>query len=298
MIDLVNNEEARNVVMKPENKVKVLEILKKFGTVLAYMTEPMVAKLFQVEQYCIMGYGNRKSEELSKYGFKILTGDELRAFKNSEYNKQTDCLLVKPNAGRVRLYTAESALVIGMMLTESKVAEQLREEIVNLVFNNNSHNTTETEHTDTPCKEIDYKNFLHIMTSIKSPRAFIFRIVDTVAHLIKLEMEQNELRQYGEIKSNFDLGLIKPNIYNELYDRVSKRIGSYVPGIITKYKTEHNIENKSSIELICTVDTFYSLKNYLLLECVLLCQSYKINLDSEGFDSFFWVNSPATIYSE
>lgn len=298
MIDLVNNEEARNVVMKPENKVKVLEILKKFGTVLEYMTEPLVAELFKVGRNCIMEYGNEQRDELEKYGFKIISGEELREFKHSKYNKHGDNVLVKSNAGRLRLYTIECVLIIGMMLKESQVAEQLREEIVNLVFNNNSHNTTETEHTDTPCKEIDYKNFLHIMTSIKSPRAFIFRIVDTVAHLMKLEMEQDELRQYGEILSNFDLGLIKADIYNELYARVGKRIGSYVPGIITKYKTEHNIENKSSIELICTVDTFYSLKNYLLLECVLLCQSYKINLDSEGFDSFFWANSPATIYSE
>ena len=290
MIDLVNNKEARNVVMKPENKVKVLEILKKFGTIADYMTPDLVAKLYNVGERAIQDIASSIGDELSKYGYKIYSKQEI-------LNMEIPYLENVPNRGR-RLFTPEATLVVGMMLTRSTIAEQMREEIVNLIFTNNSHNIIETDYIDTPCKEIDYKNFLHIMTSIKSPRAFIFKIVGTVAHLMKLEMEQNELRQYGEIQSNFDLGLIKADIYNELYARVGKRIGSYVPGIIDKYKTENNIGDKSKIELICTVDTFYSIKNYLLLECILLCQSYQINLNSDAFDSFFWMNSSSTIYIE
>lgn len=136
-LDLINNANDRELVMKEENKPKLLDLLRKFGNVVDYMTEPMVASFFKVADSTIMWYGNEYNEELSKYGYKVLKGEELKEFKKSEINRQSDTLLVKPNARALRLYPIEAVVVIGMMLRESKIAEQLRREIIEQIFNNN-----------------------------------------------------------------------------------------------------------------------------------------------------------------
>lgn len=126
-LNLVENENDRQLVMKEENKPKLLEILRKLGNATDYMTEHMVAEFYNVNQKGIEQIANRKSEELKKYGYKL--------YKRSEIlNLQVVGLENIPNRG-LRLYTIESVVVIGMMLTESEVAERLRNEIIKELFN-------------------------------------------------------------------------------------------------------------------------------------------------------------------
>lgn len=129
-LDLVNSIEDRNEVMTIENETKVLEILKKLGNVVDYMTEPMVAEFYGVNDRTVNHIGTRNQEELGKYGY--------RSYKKSEIEKiQLGFLEKIPNRG-LRLYPIKAVLVIGMLLTESKVAEDLRNEIVKELFNNNT----------------------------------------------------------------------------------------------------------------------------------------------------------------
>lgn len=121
-LNLVENENDRQLVMKEENKPKLLEILRKLGNVTDYMTEHMVAEFYNVNQKGIEQIANRKSEELKKYGYKL--------YKRSEIlNLQVVGLEDISNRG-LRLYTIESIVVIGMMLTKSEVAEKLRNELI------------------------------------------------------------------------------------------------------------------------------------------------------------------------
>ncbi len=131
-LDLINSEKDREIVMRKENKPKLLDLLRKFGNVVDYMTEPMVARFFGVADSTIMWYGNEYNEELSKYGYKVLKGEELREFKGDKVRLCT--LNISKFASQVRLYPIEAVVVIGMMLTESKVAEDLRNEIINELF--------------------------------------------------------------------------------------------------------------------------------------------------------------------
>lgn len=128
-MDLINNVEDRNLVMKEENRVKLLDILRKFGNVVDYMTEPMVAEFYGVNQKGIEQITNRNVEELNSYGYKLLKGEELKQFKASLQDVGNLKFV-----GRLRLYPIQAVLVIGMMLTESKVAEQLRSEIIKELF--------------------------------------------------------------------------------------------------------------------------------------------------------------------
>ncbi len=125
-LDLINSEKDREIVMRKENKPKLLDLLRKFGNVVDYMTSDMVAKFYKVGERAIADIGTTKKSELERYGYK--------AYKRSEIlNMEVPYLETIPNRG-LRLYPIEAVVVIGMMLTESKVAEDIRNEIINELF--------------------------------------------------------------------------------------------------------------------------------------------------------------------
>lgn len=131
-LNLVESKGDRNLVMSKasENSVNLVDLLKKYGKVVDYMTEPMVADFYKVTSSVINNIGTRNKNELEQYGY--------RAYKKSEVEKllktQDEFLENIPNRG-LRLYPTKSVIVIGMMLTESEVAKHLRRDIINILFN-------------------------------------------------------------------------------------------------------------------------------------------------------------------
>lgn len=133
MLDLVDSKNDRDLVMEEKNKTRLLDMLRKFGTVTDYMTEQMVAEFYGVSNNTIKTIATRNEDELKKYGYK--------SYKKSEILKfQFETLENIPNRG-LRLYPIEAVIVVGMMLTESKVAEQLRSEIIKELFSDNKPST-------------------------------------------------------------------------------------------------------------------------------------------------------------
>lgn len=132
-LNLVNSKEDRNYVMGKENEgsINLLDMLKKYGEVVDYMTEPMVAEFYGVPQVTIMQIGNRNKDELNKYGYRAYRKNEVEKLLNI----QDVCLEKIPNRG-LRLYPIKAVILIGMMLTESEVAEKLRKDIMNSIFGN------------------------------------------------------------------------------------------------------------------------------------------------------------------
>ena len=130
-LNLVASKSDREVVMaKPSTDL--VAILKKFGTVADYMTESMVADFYGVTDKCLNQVANRNGEELEKYGYKVLKGAELKQFKGQLQDVVN--LNISKFASQVRLYPIKAVIVIGMMLTESEVAEQLRSDIIARLF--------------------------------------------------------------------------------------------------------------------------------------------------------------------
>ena len=129
MLDLVNSKNDRDLVMEEKNKTRLLDMLRKFGTVVDYMTSDLVAKFYGVNEDTLQKLATRNVDELNKYGYRV--------YKKSEIlNGRLVHLENIPNRG-LRLYPIEAVIVVGMMLTESKVAEQLRSEIIKELFSDN-----------------------------------------------------------------------------------------------------------------------------------------------------------------
>ena len=153
-LDLINSPNDRDYIMNAENenKINLVALLKKYGNVVDYMTEPMVASFYGVESSTIHWYGDAHSEELSKYGYKVLKGEELKSLRTSQTSLQ-----ISPKTRALRLYPIKAVIVIGMMLTESKVAEQLRSDIMNILFGNEVAIPNETTIRNIVSTELDKK---------------------------------------------------------------------------------------------------------------------------------------------
>lgn len=150
-LDLINSVNDRQYIMNAENenKINLIELLKKYGNVVDYMTEPMVANFYGVDISAINYHGTKNKPELEKYGYKT--------YKRAEILKMDLPFLENiPNRG-LRLYSIKAVILIGMMLTESKVAEQLRSDIMNILFGNQVAIPNETTIRNIVSTELDKK---------------------------------------------------------------------------------------------------------------------------------------------
>ena len=125
-LDLINREEDRQYIMENSSKNDLIDMLKQYGQVVDYMTELMVANFYGVPNKTIETIANRNKEELKSYGYRV--------YKKSEIlNLQTEGLENIPNRG-LRLYPIQAVIIIGMMLTDSSIAEKLRSDIIKRIF--------------------------------------------------------------------------------------------------------------------------------------------------------------------
>ena len=127
-LNLVNSKEDRQKVftMEQKGRINLVNLLKNYGEVADFSTEEMVAQFFNKPNKTIETVTNRHGKELEQYGY--------RAYKKSEIlNLQVEGLENIPNRG-LRLYPIKAVILIGMMLTDSPVAEQLRSDIMDILF--------------------------------------------------------------------------------------------------------------------------------------------------------------------
>ena len=125
-LDLINKEEDRQYIIDNTSKTDLIDMLKQYGQVVDYMTESMVTQFYNVSNTTIKLLATRNKEELEKYGYKV--------YKKSEILKLQDVTLENiPNRG-LRLYPIQAVIIIGMMLTESEVAEELRSNMIKRIF--------------------------------------------------------------------------------------------------------------------------------------------------------------------
>jgi hypothetical protein len=148
-LNLICNEADRQLVLakEQEGKINLVNLLKKYGDVVDYMTEPMVAEFYGVPNKTIKTLATRNESELKGYGYKVYKKSEILKF-------QDETLENVPNRG-LRLYPTKAVIVVGMMLTDSPVAEQLRRDIMDILFGNEVAIPTESTIRNVVSTELD-----------------------------------------------------------------------------------------------------------------------------------------------
>lgn len=134
-LNLIESKKDRESVMNGnlgnDRQIKsLLSGLVKADKVIDYMDEQMVADFYMTTKKAIEHIGTRNKKELEQYGYKVYTNAEI---KQLQQITQLGCFKIPPRGKR--LYPLRAVFLIGMMLTESEVAERLRKEIIDVVFN-------------------------------------------------------------------------------------------------------------------------------------------------------------------
>lgn len=123
--DLILKEEVREKVLE---RTEVLEKVKEIVTLpnTELMTSKMVSEYFEVGAEAIKSIFSRNRSELEKNGAKTLRSTELRNLKTEV---QDATLLERANA--VTVFSSRAVLNVAMLLTESHIAEEVRNQILN-----------------------------------------------------------------------------------------------------------------------------------------------------------------------
>jgi hypothetical protein len=128
-INLVENKQAR------EELIGHLEALDKVKSI-AFLTKDMildtksVADYYDVSKSVIDSVVNRNKEELISNGLKVIKGEELKEFK-AHLQDASDLNRLK-FVSSLTLFTKRTILNVAMLLTESIVAEKVRDYLLNI----------------------------------------------------------------------------------------------------------------------------------------------------------------------
>lgn len=131
---LVENKEKR------EELIGHLEVLDKVKAI-TYLTKDLIvtteqaANFYDVDYDAIKTVLRRNKEEFNGDGVTVLRGSELKTLKEELTKSQNDTPLIGTRVNALTIITKRALLRIGMLLTESAVAEQVRNYLLNLEEN-------------------------------------------------------------------------------------------------------------------------------------------------------------------
>lgn len=132
--DLTTSEISRqNILNNPVALPRIREALDikplEFNGVL-YVTKQMTADFYEVDLRTITNCLNANEDELKRNGYQVLTGSALKEFKET-FDKEIDFPI---KTVRLGIFDFRSFLNIGMLLTTSEKAKQVRSLMLDIVI--------------------------------------------------------------------------------------------------------------------------------------------------------------------
>ena len=146
--DILEKEELRQEILNNNRSLNIMNEYKTITTInnMEYETMDRVAEYFEVDYKCISKLIERHKEELINNGLLVLSGsntrDYLGRYKVSFHNYRGYFIAEnrKFNNKSNTLINKRCFLNIAMLLRDSKVAEEIRSKILDIVLNGNSNN--------------------------------------------------------------------------------------------------------------------------------------------------------------
>jgi len=97
-------------------------------------TKKQIANFYQVDVRTIERYLDKSSEELSKNGYEVLRAKRLQEFRIAVKKLSVTDIDVGVKSRMFGIFDFRSFLNIGMLLTESDIAKELRSTILDIVI--------------------------------------------------------------------------------------------------------------------------------------------------------------------
>ncbi|RXJ86154.1 DNA-binding protein [Arcobacter sp. CECT 8986] len=203
----------------------------------AIFSKVKVAEILDVNVRTIERYLENHNEELTKNGYKVLKGLELKSFKNYLSDIGVGDISQSPSLG---LFTFRTVLNLAMLVTESKRAKEIRNKILDIVLDvmaekSGGHtkfiNQRDESYLPSAYKEFSYrKEFtdaldLYLDSNSKWKYA---TYTNKIYQIIFLE----NAKEYKKILSLKD----KDSVRDTMYAEVLNAIASFEHGIATEMK--------------------------------------------------------------
>jgi hypothetical protein len=222
-------------------------------------TRNMVANYFGVDGRTINRYLNQYSDELTQNGYEVLTGFRLREFKNLHVEdinvpdivEDIENQLVNERAASLGLFTFKAFLNLGMLLTESTKAKELRSFILNIVIDvlnkkmggsTKYINQREEEFLPSAIREYNYRQeFTNALDNYIERNKFKY---GQLTDKIYVSIFKEKSKEYKQI---LNLGL-KESVRSTMYSEVLDLISSYENGFADYLKKEFE-KNQTKIKL-------------------------------------------------
>ena len=219
-------------------------------------TKTQIAEYFQIDERTINRYLQSHENELSQSGYEVFSGLKLRELKEA-YGKDIDVLTmpqrldIEEISGKVSIlgiFTFKAFLNLGMLITESEKAKQLRSVMLNIVIDvlnkklggaTKYINQREEEFLPSAIREYNYRQeFTNALDHYIEPNKFKYGQLTDKIYLSIFKEKAKEYRQILNLNSKES---VRATMYSEILDLIS----SYENGFADYLKKEsEKQENK------------------------------------------------------
>ncbi|HMI77183.1 MAG TPA: hypothetical protein VK484_00235 [Ferruginibacter sp.] len=212
-------------------------------------TRKMVSDYFGVDGRTINRYLNQYSVELTQNGYEVLTGYKLREFKNlhvedinvGDISEDAENQVVNEKAPSIGVFTFRAFLNLGMLLTESAKAKELRSFILNIVIDvlnkkmggsTKYINQREEEFLPSAIREYNYrKEYTNALDNYIEPNKFKYSQLTDKIYVSIFKEKSKEYRQVLNLNN-------KESVRSTMYSEVLDLISSYENGFADYLKKE------------------------------------------------------------
>lgn len=208
-------------------------------------TKKMVADFYEVEERTIERYIEKNGNELSANGYILCKGKQLKELKL----QFAPVINVGSKTTQLGLFNFRSFLNIGMLLTESEKAKEIRSVILDMVLESINQKTgggtkyinrRDTNFLPTALKELNYRKTLTSAINRYVEGHPTMKYATITDYIYKAIFKENAKKYAEVLKLN-----AKDKIRNTMYAEVLLLIASFENGIGFEIKNESDKKGRS-----------------------------------------------------
>lgn len=208
-------------------------------------TKKMVADFYEVEERTIERYIEKNGNELSANGYILCKGKQLKELKL----QFAPVINVGSKTTQLGLFNFRSFLNIGMLLTESEKAKEIRSVILDIVLESINQKTgggtkyinrRDTNYLPTALKELNYRKALTSAINKYVEGHPTMKYATITDYIYKAIFKENAKKYAEVLRLN-----AKDKIRNTMYSEVLLLIASFENGIGFEIKNESDKRGRS-----------------------------------------------------
>lgn len=208
-------------------------------------TKKMVADFYEVEERTIERYIEKNGNELSANGYILCKGKQLKDLKL----QFAPVINVGSKTTQLGLFNFRSFLNIGMLLTESEKAKEIRSVILDIVLESINQkigggtkyiNRRDTNYLPTALKELNYRKALTSAINKYVEGHPTMKYATITDYIYKAIFKENAKKYAEVLRLN-----AKDKIRNTMYSEVLLLIASFENGIGFEIKNESDKRGRS-----------------------------------------------------